>query len=161
MFDELNGLPVHVLVVHAVVVLVPACAVGVLAIAVRPQWRRVYGPLAALGATGALVATYIARESGDWLRQGLGLPADFAHGQLGAQVIWFVLPFWALTVALVLLDRRLARGRTLVSRTGWRGQPWALVVVAVLAVVTGLAATAQVVRTGDSGARSVWEGRLP
>ena len=28
MFDKIFGLPVHILVVHAVVVLVPLCAVG-------------------------------------------------------------------------------------------------------------------------------------
>jgi hypothetical protein len=36
-----------------------------------------------------------------------------------------------------------------------------VVVVAVLAVATGLATTAQVIRTGDSGAESVWGGRIP
>jgi hypothetical protein len=148
-FERFNGLPVHVLVVHAVVVLVPVAAVAVFAIAVRPRWRRTYGPLAALVATGALLAVPVATRSGTWLRGQLNYPAEgFRHGELGERVIWLMVPFWALTVALVLLDRRRAsRGIT--------------AVVAALAVVSGLAATAQVIRTGDSGAESVWTGRIP
>ena len=38
-FDLINGLPVHPLVVHAVVVLVPLAALGTIAIALRPAWR--------------------------------------------------------------------------------------------------------------------------
>ena len=90
------------------------------------------------------------------MRDRLGYPADgLRHGDLGDQVLWYVLPFWLLTVALVLLDRRRPAGRS-----GGR-QPWGLLLVAVLAVGTGFAATAQVIRTGDSGAESVWTGRIP
>ena len=36
MFDLINGLPVHPLVVHAVVVLLPLAVIGTIAIAVSP-----------------------------------------------------------------------------------------------------------------------------
>ncbi len=45
MFDLINGIPVHPLVVHAVVVLLPLALLGTIAIAVKPAWRRPYGPL--------------------------------------------------------------------------------------------------------------------
>lgn len=45
MFDLINGLPVHPLVVHAVVALLPLACLGTLAIAVRPVWRRQHGVL--------------------------------------------------------------------------------------------------------------------
>jgi hypothetical protein len=35
-FERFSGLPVHVLVIHAVVILVPVSAVGVLALALGP-----------------------------------------------------------------------------------------------------------------------------
>ncbi|GAA4243047.1 DUF2231 domain-containing protein [Dactylosporangium darangshiense] len=38
MLDKINGLPVHPLVVHAAVALLPLAAIGVIAIAVRPAW---------------------------------------------------------------------------------------------------------------------------
>ncbi|MCW2828706.1 MAG: hypothetical protein JWQ67_2322, partial [Marmoricola sp.] len=45
MFDTFNGIPLHPLVVHAVVVLLPLAILGTIAIAVRPGWRGKYGPL--------------------------------------------------------------------------------------------------------------------
>ncbi|MBC8092563.1 MAG: hypothetical protein H7Y15_11605, partial [Pseudonocardia sp.] len=39
----LDGVPLHPLVIHAVVVLLPLAAVGTLAMAVRPVWRRSLG----------------------------------------------------------------------------------------------------------------------
>lgn len=45
MFTQFDGLPVHPLVVHAVVVLLPAAVLGTIAVAVRPAWRRRYGTL--------------------------------------------------------------------------------------------------------------------
>ena len=45
MFDTINGMPLHPLVVHGVVVLLPLAALGTIAIAVRPVWRRTYGHL--------------------------------------------------------------------------------------------------------------------
>jgi len=38
----INGLPLHPLLVHAVVVLLPLAAVGSIIIAVVPKWRRRY-----------------------------------------------------------------------------------------------------------------------
>lgn len=56
MFDLINGIPLHPLVVHAIVVLLPLATIGTLAIALRPRWRTRYGPLV-VGA--ALVATFL------------------------------------------------------------------------------------------------------
>ena len=44
-FDLINGVPIHPLVVHAVVVLLPLAVLGTIAIVVRPAWRLRYGPL--------------------------------------------------------------------------------------------------------------------
>jgi hypothetical protein len=147
-----RGLPVHVLVVHSVVILVPVAAVATLAIAVRPQWRRTYGPLVMLVASGALVGVIAALQSGKWLRGRLNYPdGEFQHGELGEQVIWYVGPFWLLTAAFLLLDRR---------RAADAKPPMLVTAFAVVAVLVGLASTAQVIRTGESGAESVWRPKL-
>ena len=39
MFDQINGLPVHVLVLHAAVVFVPLLALGAVVYALVPRWR--------------------------------------------------------------------------------------------------------------------------
>ena len=39
MFDQINGLPVHVLVLHAAVVFVPLLALGAIVYALVGPWR--------------------------------------------------------------------------------------------------------------------------
>jgi hypothetical protein len=149
MFDTFRGLPVHALVVHAVVVLVPLSAFGLVAIAAVPRWRPRFGLLVVLGSTAALVCVPVATRSGNRLQKRLnasGVVADQIahHKSLGQQVIWFVLVMWVLAVALYLLDRA--------------GRAGALVVtVAVVAALAGIAATAQVIRTGEAGSTAVWK----
>lgn len=43
MFTQIFGLPTHILVVHAVVVLLPLAAVGAVVLAVAPRLIRTYG----------------------------------------------------------------------------------------------------------------------
>ena len=47
MFDLINGVPVHPLVVHAVVVLLPLTILGALVMVFKPAWRLKYGHLVA------------------------------------------------------------------------------------------------------------------
>lgn len=148
MFDLVNGLPVHTLVVHAVVVLVPLAALGAIAIAVRRPWRRRYGVLVAIAAALGAALTPVATASGEALERRVGNPGT--HAALGDQLIWFVIPLLVLVLALVALDRR---GPT-------RSSASLLQVVAALVVVAALATTVQVVRIGDSGARAAWGDRV-
>ncbi|NLG21195.1 MAG: hypothetical protein GX555_07150 [Actinomycetales bacterium] len=156
MFDAINGLPLHPLVVHGVVVLLPLAVLGTIAIAVRPGWRRTYGPLVVGIAAVATLLIPVATSSGDALEDRVGSPGD--HEDLGEQLIWFALPLLILLVALVVLSRRAERETTAIgegaapSAAGRR----LVTVVAVLSVVAALAAGVQVYRVGDSGAQSVW-----
>ena len=69
-FDTFRGLPTHVLIVHAVVVLVPLVFVGVVIAAISRTWRqRLAIPILVLLAVG-LVASFIATRSGRALRAG-------------------------------------------------------------------------------------------
>jgi predicted membrane protein DUF2231 len=145
-FDTINGLPVHPLVVHAVVVLLPLACLGTLAIALRPAWRRPYGPLVVASAALATVLTPVATSSGEALEKHVGDPGE--HAELGDQLIWFAIPLLVLSLALVVLDRRPRGGAALVRTVG------------VLAVVAAVAASVQVYRVGDSGARAAWGDRV-
>ena len=66
------GLPLHPLVVHAVVVLLPLAAVGTLAAAARPAWRRVLAIPTLLVALAGAVAVPLASSSGWQLRRTMG-----------------------------------------------------------------------------------------
>jgi hypothetical protein len=70
------GLPVHVLVVHAAVTLVPLAAIGLIATGWRSSWRHSYAlPVALLAVAGA-GATLIAAQSGEALQASLRYAAQ-------------------------------------------------------------------------------------
>jgi hypothetical protein len=146
--DDILGIPLHPLVVHAVVVLMPLAAVGTIAIAVVPKWRDIYGWLV-LGITTIVFATVpIATRSGGRLRDSLSLGGPVAekvrdHQAYGDRMIYAAAGLWLLLVVMLLLHR-----------TGRRGG--LMVLVAGLAIVAALAALVLVVLTGHSGANAVW-----
>jgi uncharacterized membrane protein len=146
MFDTINGLPLHPLIVHAVVVLLPLSILGVLALVIRPAWRARYGVLVAVCALLATILIPVATQSGESLEKHVGNPGQ--HAQLGDQLLWFAIPVLIVAVGLVLVERgvtdRLARRSV------------AGAVVSVVAVVAAVAAGVQVYRVGDSGARAAW-----
>ena len=151
MFDLINGLPVHPLVVHAVVVLLPLGTLGTIAIAVRPAWRRPYGLLVVACTALATVLIPVATSSGEALEERVGNPGE--HAELGDQLIWFAIPMLLLAAALWWLDRRDATSGVTTARASSAGL---VRTVAALAVVAALATSVQVYRVGDSGARAAW-----
>lgn len=148
MFDTINGIPLHPLVVHAVVVLLPLSVVGTLAIVGRPAWRRPYGPLVVAAAVIATALCPVATASGEEFKQRVGVNPAVHQGR-GEVLVWFGLALVVTTAALVWLDRRPADRRP--------GKP-VMTAVAALAVVAAVAAGIQVVLVGDSGARAAWGG---
>jgi uncharacterized membrane protein len=148
MFDLVNGLPIHPLVVHGVVVLLPLAIVGTIAMAARPAWRVTYGPLVVGCAALATVMLPIATSSGEALEERVGNPGE--HAELGDALIWFAIPLLVLAASLVWLERRKVAGKPAIRPSV---MPAA---IAGLAVVAALAAGVQVYRVGDSGARAAW-----
>ena len=146
MFESVDGLPTHALVVHAVVVLLPVAALGAIAIAVVPRWRRPYGPLVLAAALVSTALVPVATQSGDELAEHVGRPAE--HAERGEQLIWFAVPLLLLVLALVLLDRRPRPDARLLN------------VVAGLCVLAAIAAGVQIYRVGEAGAHAVWDGTL-
>ncbi|MFB7716968.1 MULTISPECIES: DUF2231 domain-containing protein [unclassified Nocardia] len=146
-----HGLPVHVLLVHGIVVLVPLTAVLLIVCGVWPAARRRFiWPTAAL-AVLVTALTPLTIEAGEWLQQRLGSPPLIdQHAHLGGQMLYFVVPLLITAALLVLVQVREGRGKPLGRAL--------LVLVAVLTVAAGSAAMVQTYRVGDSGARAVWTG---
>lgn len=147
-FDTVAGLPVHALVVHAVVVLLPLAAAGAIAVAVVPRWRQRFGTLLVLLTTVAVALVPVATRSGLELKERINAGGPVArqirdHQAVGELVIWPSLALWVLTLALVVLSRRQDRRRIVTA-------------VAVLTVAAGLASGAVVVRAGHLGSTAVW-----
>ncbi len=153
MFDQINGLPVHVLVVHAAVVFVPLLGLAAIVYAVVPRWRSRIGWAVVLLGVGAPVATLAAKLSGEelearLLQQGVsGRGAEIIgdHAGYGNLTFYFALALGVVSLVMVALT---SRGRSL-PRTADLG---AAVVMVVLAAISGY----YVFQTGDSGATAVW-----
>jgi hypothetical protein len=142
MFDTINGLPVHALVVHGVVVLLPLMSLVTIAVAFRPTWRAVATPWVAALDAAVFGLAWVAKESGEQLQARLGGEIAEHHAELGDLLPWFALGLFAASVLLWFTVRR----RTVLL-------PLALAAV----VIAGLAAIGWTVWVGDTGARSVWE----
>jgi hypothetical protein len=157
MFTQVNGLPVHVLVVHLVVILVPAAALLAVAQAWSPPVRRWAGPLGPLLCLGALVMVPVATSAGEWLQERLPETARIErHADLGGQLWPFVLALFVLSAAGWWLDRRRSADRSLEGSSA--GQARLPLLIAVLVTLVALGTVVQVVRIGDSGAQAVWKG---
>lgn len=160
MFREIAGLPGHVLVVHAVVVFVPLLAVLAVAYGVLPRWRPRLGWAVAALAVVTPVLAFVATESGEAFEEALaekGYPADVlaqinTHSEYGELLLRATLALAVAAIVLLLATSRHPRAQALPS--------WLPVVLTVVVVLFAVLAVAYVYRTGDSGARAVWEGVL-
>ncbi len=157
---EFQGLPLHVLLVHGVIVLIPLAALLTVLSAVWPAARRrigIFGPLVALA---ALIAVPITTNAGEWLlvrayaAQGTGPSAELVleHANLGRTMIWYAIGLFVASLLAWGVPLLWAR------RSDEAPPPWVGVVVAIVAVVLSGLAVVQVVRVGEAGSRAVWTG---
>ena len=156
MFDVVLGLPLHPLVVHAAVVLVPVAALVVALAGVWPRFRRWAGWLPAALALAVLVVVPVATQSGEALQERLGDPPFVEeHADLGEGLVPWAIALALTGVAVTAVEVLRRRGTEL-----HRG---VVVGVAVAAVVVGGGAVVQTVLVGHSGATAVWSdvGKLP
>jgi uncharacterized membrane protein len=149
--ETIGGLPLHPLVVHAVVVLLPLAAAGVLVLAAVPRLRRPLGVTVLVITAVATALVPVAQQSGENLREETrGGRLVARHAELGETLLYFAVPLLAAAVVLWWMGRG-DRDRRMTPLS---------VIVSVLFVVLALAVIVQVVRIGHSGADAVWSGIL-
>jgi uncharacterized membrane protein len=151
-FDLINGIPVHPLVVHAAVVMVPLAALGLLVMVAWPRFSRRHGWLVVGAAAVAAVANLVAKEAGEALEDRVGEPG-FDHAELGDTMPLFAVGLLVVTAILWLVDRA-------APEDGPQPRRALRIAAAVLAVLTALANLVWIYRVGDSGAKSVWSGEV-
>jgi hypothetical protein len=163
MFDTIFGLPVHALVVHAVVILMPLAAVTVLAAVVVPRFRRWAGPMPLLLSVVATALVPVATNSGGELESRLGaqlVPAVQKHAALGDLMIWWGLGLVLVAGALYWWHRQ-TRDSSNRSTANRRDQPKPLgIAILIVTAAVALGALVHVVRVGDAGTRAVWEEKV-
>ena len=150
-FALVDGLPVHPLVVHAAVVFIPLAALGLILIGLIPRLAVKLGWLVALTAAVAFGAAFVTAESGEALAELIGEPG-FDHAEWGDRMPVVAGVLFATVIVVWLVQRMLARRES--------GGGLIKVLVGLISVVVAGASLFMVFKTGDTGARSVWEGEI-
>jgi ABC-type uncharacterized transport system permease subunit len=154
-----NGLPLHPLVVHAVVVLVPLTLLAAIVFAVLPKQRWLLRwPLAA-GAVVSAIVTLVAKESGEKLEAGIG-ESPLLKIHTDRADVFVLLTYGFALIALIAVftlggSSQLVNGALARAAVGGRAVQ---TVIAVVLVVAAVIVAIQVARVGDAGSRAVWEG---
>jgi hypothetical protein len=146
---ELNGLPLHVLVVHAAVVLGPLGALAALAYVGLPKYRdllRWVAVVAVMLATGAIWAAYLTGNNffshGDFEHFSSKIQDRIATHQGYARTLrWITSGFALVTVLAAWLHRRTGAVRVLLG---------------LLVVVGAVLTLVWIALTGEAGSRAVW-----
>lgn len=152
MFGEVNGLPVHALVVHAAVIFTPLAALVGFGLWL-PKWRlRLRWPLVAVVAL-AFATVSVAVSSGKVLRRALGdqltgkdNPAGklVGHHKVLAERLWWVLlAYLLISIVIAVVLPRLVNHLAVNSLT---------LIVSVLAIVV----IVLVIQVGDAGTKARW-----
>lgn len=167
--ELVRGLPAHVLLVHAVVVLVPLSAVLLVLAAALPAARARLGVLLPLLAAGCLLLVPLTTHAGGQLRQLVGAtPLVERHVHLGRQLLPWTVAVLVLSVVVWWRGRTdapvvaagSARRYPGLARTEGAAAAGGLVqlAVAVVCLVVAVGTVVQVVRVGESGSKAVWSG---
>lgn len=139
------GIPLHPLVVHAVVVLLPLSALGAIVLVVVPRWRRTFGPLVLIGLLVSAASAFAAKQTGEALAAQIGITQQ--HEQWGDRLFPISLVLLVVFTAWWLWQRRSTEP----------GQRSVLTIVGgILTVVVALGAIGATIVTGHSGAEAAW-----
>ena len=144
------GLPLHPLIIHAVVVLVPLSALGVIFLLVFPRFAPTFSPLILILLIASTVAGFIAENSGQSLSNRVGYPGD--HAEQGERLAKLILLFTLLYITWFVIYRKSIKFKSadkLLKNT-----------LSVLLLLAAIASTTLTFIVGHSGAKASWEDRI-
>jgi hypothetical protein len=161
-FDKIGDMPLHPLVIHAVVFGIPLAVLLALLFAFPKtrEWAR--WPLAIV-VVGATAVTFVARQSGLAFEAALGIkPGNpvgdliLQHSLLANQLFYIMIVFAAVGLINVFVVRK-----STADSAGAEQPAIIRIVLPILLVAAALVALIWIVRVGDLGARAVWNPTAP
>src|SRR5689334_1052416 len=150
MLDTFQGLPVHALIVHATVVVLPLTALAVALAAVYPRFRNWIGWYPPVAAVSCIVLLQLTVMSGNKLFSRFekvhGVSKDLEHHKsLAHLLIWLVIPMAVIAVVGYFVQRKDDASKLVVG------------VVAALAVASAGSVMVDVALIGHAGTTSAWK----
>jgi hypothetical protein len=161
-----SGLPAHPLFLHVPVMLVPITVIAAIVLMVRPDWLERYGIATAIVSVIAMGSIFITMQAGGALQSALDLHGEAArlvseHSE-AAKILAILYVLFTATVIVAFATRRISQGRptglAIVDRL--LSPPAVFTALRILVVVLAIGSVVMVARTGDLGAKAVWQGKL-
>ena len=143
-FDTFQGLPIHPLIVHLVVVVLPIATFSTIISVYSSRFRKGYAFASVIGVFVGTAAAFVAKQSGEALGDRVGLPRK--HSDYGNILTYVALAF---LIVVLLWYRKWRRARS--NRINALGFLLTVLGIAVL-VLTYLA--------GHTGATAVWQKKI-
>jgi hypothetical protein len=161
-----SGLPAHPLFVHVPVILIPSTVVTAIVFMVKPEWFARYGIALALVSIAAMSSIFLTMQAGAALSSALQLQGAAANlisqHSHAAHILAYVYVVFTATLIVTFAARRISggmpTGMAIVDRPLAPNSVFQA--LRVLLVVLAIAAGYMVFRTGDLGAKAVWQGRI-
>ena len=161
-----SGLPAHPLFVHVPVVLIPTTVVAAVVFVFRRDWLARYGIALAVVSIVAMSSIFLTMQAGAALRGALNLQGQAAtliseHSH-AAHILAYVYVLFTATLIVTFASLRISGGMPtglgIVDRL-LSPKPVLTGLCAVL-VLLSIGAGYMCFRTGDLGAKAVWQGRI-
>lgn len=143
--DGPGGLPLHPLVVHVPIVLLPTAALGAVVMVARARFNKRFGVVFVIAAWVGAISAFLARQTGEELAKTV--PVLSEHVEDGGRLPFIAIGFAVIITVFWLFDRGIP---------GNRPRPWWLWALAVVLIVLAVIVVAATVSAGHSGAESVW-----
>ncbi len=147
--NDFYGLPLHPLIVHATVVMVPLAALAVLLAALWPRFRAWGGPLPAVLSVIGLILVPLSTSTGETLERHVARSALLEeHTRLADGLLPWMIALLIVALVSYALHRRSSTGRATHRAVG--------AAITALAVVAVVGTTVQIALIGHSGAKAAW-----
>jgi hypothetical protein len=161
-----SGLPAHPLFVHVPVVLIPATVVAAVVFVIKREWFSRYGIALAAVSIVAMGSIFLTMQAGAALRAALNLQGQAAkliseHSH-AAHILAYVYVAFTATLIIAFAAQRISGGMP--TGLGIIDRPLShkpvFTTLRVVLVLLSIGAGYMCFRTGDLGAKAVWEGRI-
>jgi hypothetical protein len=161
-----SGLPAHPLFVHVPVVLIPSTVVAAVVFMFKREWLSRYGIALAVVSIVAMSSIFLTMQAGAALRAALHLQGQAAtliseHSH-AAHILAYLYVVFTATLIVTFAAQRISGGMPtgLGFVDALLSGKSVFTALRVVLVLLSIGAGYMTFRTGDLGAKAVWEGRL-
>jgi hypothetical protein len=161
-----SGLPAHPLFVHVPVILIPTTVVAAVVFVFKREWLVRYGIALAVVSIVAMSSIFLTMQAGAALRGELNLEGQAAkliseHSQ-AAHIVAVIYVVFTATLIVTFAAQRISGGMPtgLAIVDELLSPRWVLAGLSIALVLLSIGAGYMCFRTGDLGARAVWQGRI-